>query len=128
MYNKTDLLSRKYRLLEEIKLLAEDKSWSKAGRNFLGMWGLVPDGIRRLRSTLRKLPEPDFNILSQEDEINNLFRRTMSTLKRKQRPYRFIGKRLIKTQDFYTEYYEKGLRILQDEPKKEAVNDKCFRT
>lgn len=127
MYNKMDLLSRKYLLLEEIKLLVEDKSWGKAGRNFFGMWGLVPDGIRRLRSTLRKLPPRDFNILTQEKEINALFNRTMSILKKKQMPYRFVGKRLVKTQDFYTEYHEKGLHILQDELKKDAVNDKTFR-
>lgn len=128
MYDKVDLLSRKYMFLESIKVMSQDKSWNGAGRNVLGMWRLVPDGIRRLRFTLRKLPPRDFDILTQEKTVNELFNRTIDILKKKQYPIRFVGKRLVRTQEFYTQFYEDGVKILNEYvPKREPKNDRTFR-
>lgn len=111
MFNRKDLLSKRYEFLESLKVMADDKTWNRAARNVLGIFRGAPDGIKQLRKVLRKLPPLDFNILSQEKDVDNLFDECMLLLEKKQKCYEGFGKRLEVTQEFYRTAFADGLKI-----------------
>lgn len=111
MFTESESLLKKYRYIESLKYMVEDKKWNISGRNFLGLWSKVPNGIKQLRSTLDKIPTIKKNVLEHKEEIERLFNKSLSILKSKQTSYRFLGKRLDTTQLFYTKFYEEGCNI-----------------
>lgn len=86
-----------------------DNSWNDKGRNCFGFWRNAPDGIRKLRETLK-----DFSAVNTSDEttVNSLFNRVAGIFESKQKPYRGLGDRKPATQAFYKSGHEKINTIL----------------